>query len=117
MSNNRKHPPDTLHLVLAYVWYDMIERGEKLEEYRSTCDTWNKRIWDKRFVLKKVVLHRGYTKRVMEFKIDMIAMSLEPYTSVDFVTARKKLSLDFDPSWGYNDNEPCYIIRLGERIR
>ena len=26
---------DVLHLVNSYEWYDMIERGEKPEEYRS----------------------------------------------------------------------------------
>jgi hypothetical protein len=97
----------------------MIEQGEKHEEYRRICDTWDKRIWDKRHTLKKVVLQLGYEKpvRFMEFKIDMIAKSMSSFATEDFVAnTRKKISLDFKKEWGYNPDEPCYVIRLGERI-
>ncbi len=33
-----------LHLVLKRRWYEMIERGEKTEEYREIKPYWTKRI-------------------------------------------------------------------------
>lgn len=35
-----------LHLVLKAKWYDMIDRGEKLEEYREIKPYWEKRLLD-----------------------------------------------------------------------
>ena len=37
-----------LKLVLKRKWYEMIERGEKREEYRAATDYWLKRLanWD-----------------------------------------------------------------------
>ena len=34
---------NTLHLVLNSKWYEMIESGEKTEEYRETKQYWVKR--------------------------------------------------------------------------
>ena len=36
----------TLHLVLKRKWWDMIESGEKKEEYRTHSDYWIKRLVD-----------------------------------------------------------------------
>ena len=37
---------ETLHLPLKAKWYDMIESGEKTEEYRVTKPYWIKRFCD-----------------------------------------------------------------------
>lgn len=34
----------TLYLPLKKEWYEMIERGEKLEEYREVTPYWSRRI-------------------------------------------------------------------------
>ena len=56
---------DTAQLVLAYHWFDMIDRGDKRIEYRDATDYWRKRLEGK----TKVCFHRGYTKVTMTFEI------------------------------------------------
>jgi hypothetical protein len=61
----------TLHLVLKHIYYDAIDRGDKLVEYRDNTEYWRKRI------MKKwnsnggniVVFHKGYTKQTLAFRI------------------------------------------------
>lgn len=60
----------TLHLVLKYKWYDLIERGEKLWEYRDKKPIWKKKIWDECPVI--IVFHRGYTSTTMSWLVDHI---------------------------------------------
>lgn len=65
-----------LHLVLKHKWFDMIESGEKPDEYRLRTPYWKKRLWDRRHDIDEVVFHRGYTsktltKRVIEIAEDM----------------------------------------------
>ena len=58
-----------LDLVLTYKWYDMIESGEKREEYRAITPYWRKRIQSgKRYT--HVRFHRGYTAKSMVFRFD-----------------------------------------------
>ena len=104
----------TLHLTLEYRWYDMIERGEKTEEYRDM--KWVRRVckFGKTVcaLLPKpcgercpenmptdythVCLHRGYTKTAMTWRIDRVAIGKGK------------------PEWGAPDKE-CVIIKLKER--
>lgn len=85
----KKEQSDTLHLFLKGKWYDMIESGEKKEEYRN-ADYWCSRIIDQNanegflandngrtFVIgrlmpvhKAVCFHRGYTNTTMTFRIE-----------------------------------------------
>ena len=64
-------PMYCLDLVLKYKWYDMIESGEKPEEYRD-IQKWRKRIIGKPFT--HVRFHRGYTSRVMYKRIESISV-------------------------------------------
>jgi hypothetical protein len=108
---NRKFPPDTLHLVLAYKWYDMIERGVKLEEYREVTPYWEKRIWGKRPCIRKVAFQKGYKKNAPTMIFE-IASIMEVNKKHD---KHYKSYFVLSPNWGYNGKD-CYIIRLGERI-
>lgn len=83
-----------LHLVLKRCWYDMIERGEKTEEYREIKPYWTKRIG----VYDAVVFHRGYTNRIMMFECRGIGIG----------KGRKE--------WGAPDDD-VYKIKLGKRIK
>lgn len=40
-----EHTPTYLELVLKYQWFDMIQEGVKLEEYRDITPFWIKRIF------------------------------------------------------------------------
>lgn len=55
-----------LHLVLKYEWYDMIESGEKPEEYRDITPYWDKRL-NKEF--DAICFHRAYTNTTQLFKL------------------------------------------------
>lgn len=113
-----------LHLFNTYRWYDMIERGEKPEEYRSS-DTWKKQICsytksnhsdvktarclvDCPFMTKQchvsiktdithVCFHRGYSNTTMTWSVRKIRIGKG------------------NPQWGA-PKENVFIIELNERI-
>ncbi|MDD6552129.1 MAG: hypothetical protein PUF37_00880 [Prevotellaceae bacterium] len=109
---------DTLHLVLKHQWYDMIDSGEKKEEYRDY--KWLNRIInqespdgflgvddnDNLVVFgelmprhKFVTFHRGYTSTTMSFEI----------VGVDYGKGR--------PEWGAPEDKDVIIIILGKRMK
>jgi hypothetical protein len=105
--NKTKHG-DTLFLILNRKWFELISTGEKREEYRRVCETWKKKIWDRRHELKKVIFQLGYTKNVrMEYEILSISSHL------DIVMDE---GLKLHKIWGYDSKVPSYIIKLGRRI-
>ena len=97
-----------LHLVNRYTWYDMIERGEKPEEYRDIA-TWKRTICvhpgklirsgEKiKTDVRYVCFHRGYTNTTMTW-------------SVEEITAGRG-----NPKWGAPDKE-VFIIKLKRRVK
>ena len=107
----------TLNLVLKHKWYDMIESGEKKEEYREIKPYWIKRLTDYNRIYKwfkdvnerkfsvsipcrytYVCFHRGYTSTTMTFAIKSIG------------TGQGK------PEWGAPTDRPVFIIKLGKRV-
>ena len=106
---------NTLHLVLIGKWYDMIESGEKTEEYRETKQYWIKRILEgsttkhpeltsiprqisKQAKYERVCFHRGYTNRTMIFEIKEVSIGIGKAT------------------WGAPVDKEVIIIKLGRRI-
>ena len=97
----------TLHLILKRKWWDMIESGEKKEEYRTQNDYWIKRLVDGEYYgsdgldrhkpFENVCFHLGYTNTTMTFRIAHIYQGYGV------------------PEWG-GGNERVFIISLGERI-
>lgn len=114
-----------LHLVLIGTWYDMIESGEKPEEYRAITGYWIKRLakckgknnhdrtgfWCKKAncmscitrgdgfhaeYYTHVCFHRGYTKQTMLFALNEISVGVG------------------NPKWGAPE-EKVFILKLGER--
>lgn len=85
-----------LRLPLKKEWYNMIESGEKKEEYRELKDYWTTRIVSKGWPTH-VQFSYGYTIRTMMFEINRIRVGL----------GKKE--------WGAPDCE-VYIITLGNRI-
>ena len=102
----------TLHLVLKGKWYDMIDRGEKKEEYREVKQYWMKRLIEDVAEDEEgytcchvfyvdydcVCFHRGYTSTTMTFAVESIE------------TGQGK------PEWGAPTDIPVFIIKLGERL-
>lgn len=102
-----------LHLVLKKKWYDLIESGEKKEEYRDETPYWKKRIdgwwqrsWPKYRVAPipaVVVLHCGYRK---DPQMAWLVRYLICDASGDNSRHRE---------WG-KPKTSHYIIPLGERV-
>lgn len=90
-----------LKLVLTYMWYDMIDSGEKPEEYRDTTPFYRSRLETLRWRKYDIVtFYRGYAKnrRTMSFK----------YGGARIGTGQEK--------WGAKPSKEYYVIKLGERI-
>ena len=91
-----------LDLPLKAKWYDMIDSGDKLEEYREYKDYWRKRLIDEETLRLKPYTHvrfrYGYTKRTMLFEIAGITVGMGL------------------PKWGAPTYREVFIIKLGQRI-
>lgn len=120
-----------LDLPLKWKWYDMIESGEKLEEYREIKPYWEKRILDykrlqayvvennKELVAKRLLFpHRAVIENVCE-------SFSRGYTHVRFRYGYTKRTMLFKldnisigkgrAEWGAPD-DVVFILKLGERI-
>lgn len=120
-SNNEKST--TLDLVLKVRWYEMIESGEKREEYRKIGDYWSKRLIalpDTRKCVSGVPMplhgdvlnntgaafrkfafvrfHRAYTSTTMTFVLNGIEIG------------------EGNPEWGAIPGQKYFVIKLGNRI-
>ena len=90
-----------LRLNLKAVWYNLIESGEKKEEYREIKDYWTKRLTqeDGTFVeYDTITFVYGYTKREMTFKCTGIRVG------------------QGNPAWGAPEDDDVYIISIGEKL-
>ncbi len=116
MKTLRRSSCAVLPLVLRREWYDMIDRGEKLEEYRDATQYWNTRIrnwWTASdgfpgSPVRVVEFRHGYARdaRRMAFEVNL----LWGYDN----DAPFKLYVR-PPEWGETDT-PHSIIVLGERV-
>lgn len=88
---------NVLRLNLKAKWYEMIESGEKQEEYREIKEYWTKRLSNKEYDIVEFVY--GYTRRTMMFHIK----------SIDIATGKEE--------WGAEKDEKYYVIKLGNRIK
>ena len=110
----------SLELVLKGKYYDMIESGEKPEEYRDITPYWRKRICTRDLFCKMrdvckaniychydngvpckhstVVFHRAYTNTMIKFRIEKVVIG------------------HGRTEWGAKEGEKYYVIKLGERL-
>lgn len=102
----------TLHLVLKHKWYDLIESGEKKEEYRAVTQYWMRRLIEDVDEVEEgdaccrvcyadynhVCFHRGYTSTTMTFIVKSIEVG------------------EGKPEWGAPTDRHVFIIKLGERV-
>lgn len=103
-----------LPLVLKRRWFEMIERGEKTEEYRDDTDYWWTRTsnWCERGGSLVVEFRLGYQRNAprMAFEVGPI---LTPF---DTSEEAKKLFVKIrHPEWGEPD-APHFVISLDERV-
>jgi hypothetical protein len=92
-----------LPLVLKGKWYDMIDSGEKEEEYRDYGVYWANRLHNflcrSREKIAIVSFSKGYKKAGMFFRIEDISKA------IGYIY----------PEWGEPTSQH-YVIRLGERV-
>lgn len=111
--NEKKAYRPTLCLHLKKQWYEMIDRGEKTEEYREIKPYWEKRLWCpymqegycgnkckgcKNMIYELVEFFLGFTHKTMVFEIEDLNIG------------------SGKPEWGAPDNL-VYIIKLGKRLK
>ena len=97
-----------LKLVLKKKWYDLIDSGEKKEEYRDLTIFWEKRLWE-HFVdyptgpkeFDAVTFYLGYAK-------DRPSMSFE-WKGTEIRTGKEE--------WGAEPGTEYFVIKLGDRIK
>ena len=118
-----------LDLSLKYEWFDMIERGEKHEEYRDLRPYYANRLlywknlgqkeyWDG--IFEKMYAHPTYKPR------NLLCYGIRQYDAVRFHKGqggKQTMLFEFkgltigrgNPEWGA-PNEDVFIIKLGRRI-
>lgn len=107
-----------LPLVLKGQWYDMIDSGEKKEEYRDAKPFWTKRLdsWTRKTMNKSCDWHKGVwgKHRVVAFS--------RGYKKTDmFFIVNGVINSQDEPPWIEHAKwgkpaTPHYIILLGERV-
>lgn len=121
-----------LDLVLTYHWYDMIESGEKKEEYREIKPYWEKRLFDYKRLSEYVEKHYMELRIKQVFfphraAIENVCKSFpRGYTHVCFHRGYTSTTMTFTvididmgggkPEWGAPTDRPVFIIKLGERL-
>lgn len=122
---------ETLHLPLKAKWYDMIESGEKPEEYREKKPYWIKRImkclkWCSIGVIQSDNLVERIKRCADCVNVSNFTKISGGYTRVQFsygYTKRrmtweiKGISISYgNPEWGAPKDKEVFIIKLGRRI-
>lgn len=99
-----------LHLPLKKEWYEMIESGEKREEYRERSEYWKKRLIGTYKTHPKSPVSCDFLKR-----FDAVSFSYG-YTKRRMLWECKGITVGRGrPEWGAPDYE-VFILKLGKRI-
>ena len=121
--NKRK----SLSLVLIRKWYDMIESGEKKEEYRELTPYWLKRIFGVTLCSKNGELSREEVEIFLNNSSKELLTSTKPkpFELIDFAHAyartRDTMAFRFDgvrigtgrPEWGAKEGRKYFVISIG----
>lgn len=127
-----------LHLTLTKQWFDMIESGEKTEEYREIKPYWIKRLLDCNYPEEepgenKVIPHNIHydifencyhpdtvlkAYRCTFKKFDGVIFK-NGYSGGARMMSFKKVDISIgkgNPSWGAGNSEPVFVLRLAEKV-
>lgn len=121
-----------LHLPLKKEWYEMIESGEKKEEYRALSSYWVSRLIrnsngekiNSRLYLDFVVAY-STSFNLLKLDIKRDILNFVKFDNVQFSYGYTKRTMTFEckgiaigkghKEWGAPDND-VFIIKLGKRI-
>ena len=111
--------PKTLHLVLKRKWWDMIERGEKKEEYRAFTEYWVKRILvlTEQGQMKVHFFRHLDEEEIVEYKdFDAICFH-KGYTNTTMTFENDGIEINYGrEEWGAEPDKLYFVIKLGKRI-
>lgn len=118
---------DNLFLTLKKEWFDLIDAGVKLEEYREIKQYWIKRFCDTNIHLPYV--YCKLEKCCLEcFKDKPTSFKMRHFDTVTFQLGYKRNAprmvfkikeiaiAQGEPSWGAESGQEYFVIRLGDRI-
>ncbi len=126
-----------LDLPLMFVWYDMIDTGEKPEEYREIKPYWFKRLvdYDPELYADKDPIPTYFSNsapfetpaKAILWDMDMAgALEFKQFTHIRFRRGYTKTTMMFEikgisigfgnPKSGAPKNKEVFIIKLGNRL-
>lgn len=123
----------TLNLVLKKQWYDMIDSGQKTEEYREIKPYWESRLrdcfrWCSQ-TLNNDGLHLNLNRcKICSKNLNQIDSASNRYDAVTFhlgyskdrpsmTFAIKEIVIDEGKEeWGALPGETYFVIKLGDRL-
>ena len=117
----------TLYLSLKKEWYEMIERGEKTEEYREIKRHWAPRIMRCFKTIDGCTIgdHGCFLKKGLECSCLRYKDNIKTFDAVRFSYGRTRRTMTFEvksitigqgrPEWGAPDGD-VFIIKLGKRL-
>jgi len=92
----------TLHLNLHKKWFDMIQSGEKKEEYRELTDYWKTRMNNvKKECVGTITFSNGYAKDRRQIVVELL-----------YISIRKGLL-----EWGAEKDKVYFVIHLGRILK
>lgn len=116
-----------LFLVLKRKWYEMIDSGIKLEEYREITAYWIKRLCftriDNPFVY--CVKEKCCCECFAEAGEDWCAFPFDTVTfQLGYAKNAPRMTFEVEsiyvgtgkPEWGADPGKECFIIKLGKRL-
>ena len=120
----------TLHLVLKRKWWDMIESGEKPEEYRDITSYYAARLLIKGDWIYLKQTYRGYDEdeimRVVKKYAGKSQLRWQHYDAVCFHRGYTNITMTYEfkgtsigygnPDWGAPTDREVFKIKLGKRL-
>ena len=120
-----------LHLVLKRKWWDMIESGEKSDEYRDITSLYCSRLlvkgdwiylkqyfeYDEEKILNAVKSEAQRSHMGIRWQDYDAVCFHRGYTNVAMLYEFKGTSIGYgNPAWGAPTDKEVFIIKLGKRI-
>lgn len=118
---------DTLDLVLKYEPYDLIEKGEKGEEYRQIKPYWCKRIKGLARVCPYSLISPVEGERICQMSGNMCPSgNTIKYDKIRFRRGYTKTNMTYEiesmrvgygkPEWLAPEGKMVFILKLGNRV-
>lgn len=131
--NEFLYKPQILHLNLPKKWFDMIQKGEKKEEYREIKPYWIKRLIFDPFELFKIdeqmqnFMHASKTKSLKDI-LQFYSCYLKDFDTIGFSNGyhkgREQFAVELKSieigegktEWGDEKGKRYFVLKLGNIV-